>query len=221
MTSARYRRMTGVFLGALLALLTAGTQAATKYLEGIEYIRINPLPVETGGKIEVREIFWYGCPHCYVLEPTLVKWVKTMPANARFVRMPGVLNPSWADHARAYYAFETLGAVDQLHGPLFEAMHKDGRHFNDLDSLAGFVAERGVDAGKFRSAFRSFSVDSKVKAAQQRGQRWGITAVPTIIVDGKFMTNGTLAGGYESMMQVVEHLIQKSAEERAGGSARK
>lgn len=218
MTNDCCRKVMKVLLGGLLALLLTGAQAATKYLEGVEYTRVSPQPVETGSKIEVREIFWYGCPHCYTLEPTLTKWIKTMPANAGFVRMPAVLNPSWAEHARAYYTFEALGAVDKLHGPMFDAMHKDGRSLNDLDSIAGFSAELGVDAEKFRGAYKSFGVDAKVKAARQLGQRYGLTAVPAIVVDGKYMTNGTLAGGYDSMMKVVEHLIKKSAEERSSGA---
>lgn len=204
---------------AALCLLPWLAQA--QYLEGIEYAQIkNPQPVETGKKIEVRELFWYGCPHCYTLEPTLEKWLKNIPPKAEFVRMPAVMNPPWEVHARAYYAFEALGVTAKLHKPFFDAIHQAKRNLNDLDSIADFVGEHGVDKKKFRDAFKSFSVDANVKNATQLGQRYGATSVPTMIVDGKYLTNGSMAGGYGPMLKVVEYLIDKAAKERGSSTAK-
>jgi thiol:disulfide interchange protein DsbA len=185
------------------------------YTEGVEYTRLpQSQPVETGSKIEVREIFWYGCSHCYNLEPAITKWLKTKPANAQFVRMPAILGPSWEPHARAFYAFEALGVIDKLHSALFNALHAQGQALNNESSIAEFVAKHGVDKEKFLKAYNSFSVDAHVKNAVQMALRYGIEGVPTLIVDGKFKTSSALVGGPDRLMQMADYLVKKSAAER-------
>jgi thiol:disulfide interchange protein DsbA len=196
-----------------LSLMPGAGHAA--YSEGIEYVRLpQSQPVETGNKIEVREIFWYGCPHCYHLEPAINKWLKTKPANAQFVRMPAVLRPSWEPHARAFYAFEALGVTDKLHGAFFEAIHAQNQMLDTESSIAEFVAKHGIDKEGFLKAYNSFSVNAHVKNAMQMAQRYGIEGVPTLIVDGKFKTSSSLVGGHDALMQLVDYLIKKSAAER-------
>jgi len=190
--------------------------ASAEFLEGVEYVRIAKQPVETGAKIEVREFFWYGCPHCYALEPTLVAWLKKMPKNAQFVRTPAVFNERWAVHARAYYAFESLGLIGKMHEPLFRALHYDKRPLFDADSLAAFVAERGGDRKAFLDAYGSFGVATSVNRATQLGRAYGVQSVPTFFVDGQYMTNANIAGGHENIPQVLNFLIQKAAAERRG-----
>src|SRR5216684_2660386 len=185
------------------------------YTEGIEYARLpQSQPVETGNKIEVREIFWYGCPHCYSLEPAINKWLKTKPANAQFVRMPGILGQNWEPHARAFYAFEALGVTNKLHGALFDAIHARNQALDNESGIAEFVAKHGVDREKFLNTYNSFSVTAQVKNAMLMGQRYGIEGVPTLIVDGKFKTSSSMVGGHDALMQLVDYLIKKSAAER-------
>jgi thiol:disulfide interchange protein DsbA len=191
------------------------------YSEGVEYVRLpQSQPVETGNKIEVREIFWYGCPHCYNLEPVINKWLKTKPANAQFVRMPGILRPSWEPHARAFYAFEALGVTDKLHSAFFDAIHAQNQLLDTESSIAEFVAKHGVDKESFLKAYNSFSVNAQVKNAMQMAQRYGIEGVPTLIVDGKFKASSSLVGGHDALMRLVDYLIKKSAAERNQSNAK-
>jgi thiol:disulfide interchange protein DsbA len=190
--------------------------ASAEFLEGVEYVRIPKQPVETGAKIEVREFFWYGCPHCYALEPSLEAWLKKIPKNTQFVRTPAVFNERWAVHARAYYAFESLGLIGKMHEPLFRALHQDKRPLFDVDSLAAFVVERGGDRKAFVDAYNSFGVATSVNRATQLGRAFGVQSVPTLFVDGQYMTNANIAGGYDKVPQVLNFLIQKAAAERRG-----
>lgn len=198
-----------------IAILSLPALAGAEVREGVDYIRVNPAqPVETGAKIEVREFFWYGCPHCFTLEPVLEKWQKAMPKNAQFVRTPAIFNERWAVHARAYYAFETLGITGKMHGALFHAMHVDKKPLIDADSLAAFVAEKGGDRQAFLNAYNSFSMPANVNRAVQVGRAYNIESVPTLIVDGKYKTSASIPGGPERLPQVLDFLVKLAAKER-------
>jgi thiol:disulfide interchange protein DsbA len=179
---------------ALFALLLLPFSGQAQFLEGVEYTRVSPQPVETGSKVEVREFFGYGCPHCYTLEPFLDKWQKTLPKNVQFVRTPAVFSEAWAVHARAYYAFEALGITAKMHYALFQALHDEKRVLNNADSLAAFVAEKGGDRKAFLDAYNSFGMQANLSRATQAGRAFSIDSVPTLIVDGKYMTNANIAG---------------------------
>ena len=169
--------------------------------EGIDYTTLaQPQPTETGDKVEVLEVFWYGCPHCYQLEPFLDKWVETMPSSAEFRRMPAVLGPHWEPHARAYYAAELLGVLDQLHQPLFRAMHQEKKKIMTRDDLIDFAAEQGIDRDEFAQAFDSFFTNMKVRRAVEMGRRYGIDGVPAVIINGKYRTSATQTGGNAKLM---------------------
>lgn len=203
---------------ALALLLSAFAPARAEFLEGVEYVLVTPAqPVITDRKIEVREVFMYGCPHCFNLEPTLNRWLKTKPANSEFVRMPAVFRPTLEPHARAFYAFQAMGMVEKLHGPFFRALHVDKQALNDEASIAQFVAAHGGKADEFRRAYHSFGVDAQVKEVMRLAPAYGVDSVPTFIVDGKYRTNATMAQGGENLMRVIEFLIKKSAAERKRG----
>lgn len=203
---------------ALALVLSAFAPARAEFLEGVEYVLVTPAqPVVTDRKIEVREVFMYSCPHCFNLEPTLNRWLKTKPANSEFVRMPAVFRPTLEPHARAYYAFVALGALDKLHGEFFRALHVDKQPLNDEASIAQFAEAHGIKADEFRRAYHSFGVDGQIKEAMRLAPAYGVDSVPTIIVDGKYRTNATMAQGSENLMRVVEFLIKKSAAERKRG----
>jgi len=201
---------------ALTLLLPLPLAAAPAYVEGRHYLELPlPQPTETGSKIEVREFFWYGCPHCWQLEPELKKWLKKIPANAQFVRTPGV-SGRWLAHARAYYAFEALGALNKTHVAFFRAMHEQNRPLDSEDALVQFAVANGVDKAKFREAFNSFGVRVKLDKARQMNMEMGVSSVPTLAVDGRYITSPTMAGGDPQMLKVVEFLVQKVARERGG-----
>jgi thiol:disulfide interchange protein DsbA len=189
--------------------------------EGRHYMAVPfPAAVETGDKIEVREFFWYGCPHCYVLEPALANWLKKIPANAQFVRTPGTA-PRWMIHGQAYYAFESLGVLEKAHMAFFKAVQEKPGSFNDEKAIAGFAASQGVDGKKFGETFNSFGVRLKLEKAKQLNQDLNISSVPAIVVDGKYMTTASMAGSEDAMLKLLDHLITKAAKERKKIPAKK
>ena len=196
-------------------LVSAADAAKGEFAEGIEYERVVPAqPVEEPGKVEVLELFWYGCPHCYHLEPLLEKWRETLPKDVAFRRMPAIFtNPRWELHARAFYTAEALGVLDQIHRPLFEALHKEQLKLATEDELAAFFAQHGVKEEDFKRTFNSFYVTTKVNNAKLMTRRYGIDGVPAMIVDGKYRVDGPAAGSQERMLEVVNFLIAK---ERGG-----
>lgn len=202
------------FRSCLAVLFLLPLLAHAGFVEGRHYMVLPfPAPVETGGKVEVREFFWYGCPHCYVLEPALANWLKKMPAHAQFVRTPGTA-PRWMIHGQAYYTFEALGVLDKLHGPFFKAMHDQPTAYNDEKSIADFAAGQGVDRRKFSDAFNSFGVRLKLEKAKQLNQDLNISSVPALVVDGKYLTNATMAEGEAPMLRLLDELISRAARER-------
>lgn len=199
-----------LFMSSFLGLAHAAGDAGMSIDEGIEYHKIDPpQPTVTQDKIEVVELFWYGCPHCYHFEPMLQKWLKNKPDNVVFVRIPAIFNPGWALHAKAYYTAEALGVLDKLHEPLFDAIHKHHKRLGSEEELQKFFAEYGVSAEDFSNTFHSFVIDAKVRRAADLSKRYHIDGVPSMIVNGKYRTDGTLAHGQPEILKVVDYLINK------------
>ncbi len=199
----------------LLIFLLTPLLASAGVEEGRNYQKLPfTVAVETGNKIEVREIFWYGCPHCYVLEPGITRWLKKMPKNAQFVRTPGTVSPNWLLHAQTYYTFEALDALPKLHEVFFKGVQEQRQQLSTEDGIAKFVAAHGVDAKKFHEAFNSFGVRMKLEKAKQLNQDLNINSVPTVVVDGKYLTSPAMAEGEENFFQVLDFLINKAAKER-------
>jgi thiol:disulfide interchange protein DsbA len=171
------------------------------------------------GKIEVVEIFWYGCPHCYSFEPHLDKWLQTKPDDIIFVRMPGVLNAAWVQHARAYYTAEKLGVLDKIHRPLFDAIHRDRKRIFSEDELHDFFVERGVDGADFDRVYRSNEIDTRVKQALVMARAAHVTGVPAIIINGRYMTTGSLTGSFERLLEVTDRLAGLERDRLAAASA--
>jgi protein dithiol oxidoreductase (disulfide-forming) len=202
--------------GLLMALPVVQARA---FDEGIEYARVpQPQPTETDDKIEVLEFFWYGCPHCWHLEPLLKQWKATMPANAQFRRSPAILGPSWEPLARAYFAAELMGKADELHDPLFEAAQVKKLRLVDADSISKFVATLGVDPAAFKDAYGSFFVDMQVRKAMELTKLFGVDGVPAIIVNGKYRTSAAQAGGNDQLLGVVAQLIQQESQAGTAGA---
>lgn len=195
-----------------LVAVTGLVSAAINYKEKIHYERVVPVqPTSTEGKIEVVEMFWYGCPHCNDLEPYVERWLKKMPKKAEFIRMPAIFNPKWEVHARAYYTAEILGALDKTHKAMFAAIHGQKRKLNTEKEIMDFFAERGVSNKDFKRVFKSFAVEAKVRRAKDMSRRYGIKGVPSLIVNGKYRTGSTLAGNNANIFKVVNHLIKQES----------
>lgn len=185
-----------------------GTQQP-EFTEGKHYALIEPAqPTDNPGKVEVMEVFWYGCPHCYDFEPQLARWTKEeMPEYAVFKRLPAVLNRQWEVHARAYYTAQALGVLDEVHKPLFDAIHEDNRRLNDNEAIAEFFGEHGVRPENYLSTSESFAVENKLRRAATLPGRLGVSGVPAMVVNGKYRIDARMAGSYESLLDVVEYLV--------------
>jgi thiol:disulfide interchange protein DsbA len=195
-------------VAAALTLLACGASSA--YDEGTHYQRLaKAQPTSTGDKIEVVEVFWYGCPHCYSLEPAVHEWLKTKPDNVEFVRLPAALNPSWAFHAKVYYTAEALGIVEQFHGAFFDEIHLKNKRMASEASVQAFFETLGVTKTDFESAWNSFGVDSKLRKAQQKAIGYQLRSVPAVIVDGKYKVTSQTAGGASQIFKVVNALAEK------------
>jgi protein dithiol oxidoreductase (disulfide-forming) len=194
-------------LTLILLLVTAQTTFAAEWGEG--YDPIEP-PVATSvpeGKTEVLEFFWYGCPHCYHMEPELQEWLKKKPENVEFIRVPAPLNSRWTAHSQFYYTAEILGMAEKLHAALFKAMHDEKRKIFDKKALIAFAVEHGADEQKFTDAWNSFGVYVKVQNAKKLGEKYHLDGVPAIGINGKYITSGSRAGTYTKMFEVVDQLI--------------
>lgn len=210
------RKFLGLSMAGLAVLGLAGV-AAAKLTAGREYVIVNPpQPTEAGaGKIEVVEFFWYGCPHCFDLEPVLDKWAKTLPKDVEFRRVPTIFRESWIPGARIYYALEAIGELPRLHGDVFNAIHTERINLNDEKILKEWMAKKGVDSKKFADAYNSFAVQTKTKRAQQVTQGYKITGVPAMAVDGKYLTSVSQTGSHEALTATLDQLIQQARAEKA------
>ena len=208
------RPRAGLWL-VLWAALLAGPANAANFQPGVHYFELKQIqPVQTGDQIEVLELFWYGCPHCFDLEPYIEAWLQDKPEAAEYVRLPAIFRDSWALHARAYYTFEALGMVEEVHKDLFDEIHRRRSRLNSLDQLVKFAGRHGVEEEKFKDAFESFAVDSKLRHARNMTNRYEATGVPTIVVDGKYRATVSSAGGQQQLMDLVNFLVAKAAQER-------
>lgn len=196
-------------LFAALVFAIAPAHAAD-YKEGKQYQLISPpVPTAHADKVEVVEMFWYGCGHCFSFEPILTAWLKKKPDYVEFRRIPAVFAENWVPHARAFYAAAALGEVDKLHRPLFDAIHVDERKLFTEDALIRFAAEVGLPKDDFRNAYTGFAIDGKVKQAMLATHDYGIDGVPSVIVNGKYRVTASLAGGQDKMLKVVDFLVDK------------
>ncbi len=162
--------------------------------------------------IEVAEIFWYGCPHCYTFDPYLENWRKNLPDDVSFVRIPAVWNSVLQIHARAFYTAEALDVVAELHSPIFREIHNNQNFLDSQEALAEFFGQHGVEADAFNAAYESFAVNTKLNRADELSRRYRIASVPTVVINGKYTTDAGMAGGYDELIDLIDDLV---ATERA------
>ena len=193
---------------AMMMLISGGATAQMSYAEGTDYQRIDPaVPTSQPDKVVVTEIFWYGCPHCFRFEPYAEHWAASLPDGVIFEQVPSSLNERWKVHARAYYAFKLMGAHEQSHKALFDAIHLDRQRLTDLDSLAKFAGSLGLDEKQFRDSYNSFPVETQIRKDNKKERRYGHRGVPAIIINGKYLVSASLAGSNERMIQIMDYLV--------------
>ena len=166
-----------------------------------------PQPVESGNKIEVVEFFWYGCPHCYNLEPYIESWLKRLPQDVQFRRVPAIFNQRWALDAQIYYTFEAMGVLDKVHRPFFDSIHRDRLRSDSGPALVEWLEKHGVDSKKFNETFRSFGVQSKMKRAQQLTLAYKIDGTPAMAVQGRYTVSAEQGRTQEGLLQAVDQLV--------------
>lgn len=175
---------------------------------GPAYSQIKPaLPTQSGDEIEVVEIFWYGCSHCFSFEPHIKAWLETKPEDVVFRLVPGVLNSRWAVHARGYFAAEKMDALAQFHASLFNALHVKRRNIFTRDSLIDFAADAGLDKKEFARNYDSNETEVKMKQAFLMARDAKITGVPSLIVNGRYLVSASSAGSFEKMLETLDQLI--------------
>ncbi len=214
-TSRLVRRFAAALVVAFAAALSVAGALAQPLEEGKNYVRLkNPQPVESGNKIEVIEFFSYGCPHCGHLEPELQPWLKSLPTDVQFRRVPVLFNPSWISLAKAYYTLEALGEEARLTPEVFKTIHDKGVNLANDKTFLDWIATKGVDRKKAEDMMASFAIAGKVNKAKSQAQAYQIQSVPTVTVDGKFVTAPDKVGTHAAMPAALNALIAKARSER-------
>jgi len=210
---SRARALVGLFL--LTAAATALAQGAP--VEGRDYRVVRPAqPVETPGKIEVIEFFWYGCPHCNSLEPSLKEWIKRQGPDVVVRQVPVAFNDSTVPHQRLYYALEALNKESELRTKVFAAIHGERNPLNREGVQADFAAKNGIDRQKFIDAYNSFGVQSKTRRASQLAEGFGVDGVPMIAVNGKYLISNS-----QRILQVADYFVASERNAVKVGAAKK
>lgn len=215
----RSTALTLVLVGAAFfgASQAQGQAAAPPYEAGKHYTLLSPAqPTSTdAGKVEVAEIFMFGCPGCFGFEPHLQRWLARKADYVNFVRIPAPWNPPAPLHARAFYTAEALGKTAEIDGAFFTEIHTKRNLLDTEAKLADFFAKHGVDEATFKSTFNSFAVNAKLKRGEELVGRYRVTSTPTVIVNGKYSTTGKQAGSYDAWFAIIDEL---AARERAAAS---
>lgn len=192
----------------------APAAVSSRFQLDTHYRRLSPAQPTSSSptQVEVAEVFWYGCPHCYTFDPYLARWVPSKADYVSFVRIPAVWNPILRLHARAFYTAEQLGKGEEMHEAFFREIHVNRNGLDSEAKLEAFFAQFGVDSAAFKKAFDSFDVHTKLQRADELSRRYQISSVPTVVINGKYTSDGSMTGGYEQLIQLIDEL---AASERA------
>lgn len=203
-------------LKQIAALAAFASPAAAVLAKEEAFQVLNPAqPTDNPAKIEVIEFFHYGCPHCRNFDPLLESWVKKLPQDVLFLRVPAVWNnPQLAGLAQLYFAAETTGELHALHAKVFAAVQDERRPIHTEAGLSEWIQGKVADPKKFMEAYKSFGVRSMVQRADQRGRAMKIQGVPTLAIDGKFLTAASMAGSHEAALKTADELIARVRKER-------
>lgn len=211
------RQLTAL-VGVLLICvgLVAHAQSLSRTIQaGREYIRLDPpRPVTSGARIEVLEFFYYGCPICYEFQPHFSRWLHQAPSHVALRRVPALSLENWEAFARLFHALNILGEVNRLHWPVYDNFHFDGIKLNDEKVMLEWVARNGIDRQKFLTAYNSGEMKKFLAQSRDLMKQYDITGVPTVVVDGKYLTSARLAGGTRQLAQVIDELVKLARKER-------
>lgn len=214
------KRLISHTLGFIFAVLVltgcvAEETQAQEFKEGEHYVTLStPVPTQApSGKVEVAELFWYGCPHCLSLEPTIEKFLANKPANVEFQRVPATISPRWAFHARLFYAGQMLDADGSkgIHKKIFEAIQTQRRKIDNDEALTRFFVEQGFSKEQVTNVLNSMEMTVKMARADEIGAKSQADSVPTIIVAGKYRTAPSMVGSEEALLKVIDYLVKRES----------
>ncbi len=191
------------------ALLPAIASAQQPVRADIDYRVIKPQPVAVADRIEVIDFFWYGCPHCNNLQPALERWVGNKPADVLVRRIPAILRDSWAPHARIYYTLEALGEVERLHQRVYHGYHVEELHMSKPEVMSAWAQRNGIDRERWEQAYDSPEVRRKVEEAARLTRAYQVTGTPSLVVNGRYLTSGSMAESLNRMVDIVDGLVHK------------
>lgn len=194
-----------------LSLMLNQACAADGFEEGVHYQTLSkPVVTSDSTKVEVLELFWYGCSHCDSLDPALKAWVQQLPSYVNFVRMPVVFGRSWEIHARMFWVAKNLGLLETIHEPLFNAIHREGQRLQRIDEVIAFFERFGADPAVVKRELVGFGTESALRLADARVRAYGIQGVPALVVNGRYVTGVSQAGGESELFALLNQLIETS-----------
>ena len=199
-------------LCTLLALsFVAPLAMAQEWEEGTHYNRLStPVETRSGDQYEVAEVFWYGCPSCYQMQPVITQWKKDLADDVNLRHVPASMRRDWETHAQAFYVARELGVVDQVHGPLFDALAGERRNLNSKEAIAAFFEEVGAaDAEAVKEAWDGFAVDTAMRCGKAFQQGARVTGTPTLVVEGRYVISVRGGGNYENMLAIADYLVEQ------------
>ncbi len=204
----------------IVAMLAAAAVGGTAWAQNPPYATLSPpQPTSDDGKVEVIEFFWYGCPHCYHIEPEVAAFAKSLPPDVVFKRVPAYPSESWGELARVFYTLEAMNLLPQYHGKVFDAIHKDNVNLVKQDVRDKWLAKNGIDPVKYEEFSKSFKVATDMQRDKQMTMNYKVDGVPRFVVGGKYYTSGELAGGADKIFPAVNLMIAKVREEQGGKTA--
>lgn len=190
--------------------LSANHALADSLVAGQHYnVLASPVATSNADKIEVVELFWYGCPHCYQLEPTLNEWQKTLPDDVNFIKLPAMFGGIWNLHGQLFLTLQSMKVDDSIHDEVFKALHERNRRLASLPEITSFLGGLGIDKNDFEKAWKSFAVKTQMEKAKKLAIAYQVSGVPAMVINGKYRFDIGMAGGLRETAQVADLLIEK------------
>tara|TARA_B100001057_G_scaffold131756_1_gene131012 strand:- start:555 stop:1166 length:612 start_codon:yes stop_codon:yes gene_type:complete len=174
-----------------------------------KYVQISTEKQQDSKDIIIYEFFWYGCPHCFNLEPTMDRIQADLDSDTKIMKIPVALRQSWMPHAKLYYALEQMDKIDEMHNLIFEEIHLENNRLITEEQIVSFLGQHGIDTTKFLEKFNSFGTEARIKKSSNLARKYQINSVPTIIVNGKYLTSGSYVSSYEELYSVINLLIER------------
>ena len=193
------------YLGFILLLITA--ISSNVYAQ--KYVQISTEKQLESRDIIIYEFFWYGCPHCFNLEPTIDTNEEDFDADTKIVKIPVALRDSWMPHAKLYYALSQMNEIDDLHNLIFEEIHLENNRLDTEEAMIEFLSKSEINTQIFSEKYNSYGTEARVKKASNLARKYQIDSVPTLIVNGKYLTSGSFVSSYDELYSVVNFLVER------------